>query len=106
MTKEEEEVIKELEENPSAMKCFAEALGMVIEEALKQRNETTEVKHGKWENVNIDYKVRYNMATMRCSICNRWNSKVYHYGNPVENVNYCPYCGAKMDTNENYVSEE
>lgn len=60
-----------------------------------------EVKHGKWECVNIDYDVQYvNIVTMRCPICKRWHSEIYFYGNPVENVNYCPHCGAKMDKGE------
>ena len=59
-----------------------------------------EVKHGKWECVNIDYDVRYNMVTMRCPICEKWHSEVYYYGNPTENINYCPHCGAKMDLEE------
>ena len=60
-------------------------------------DDVASIKHGKWECVQIDYDVRCNMATMRCPICKRWHSGVYHYGNPTEYVNYCSYCGARME---------
>ena len=71
-----------------------QAYKMAIE-ALKEH--VASVKHAKWECVRIDCDVRYDMVTMRCPICKRWHTGVYHYGYPTEFVNYCPYCGAKME---------
>lgn len=62
--------------------------------------DVAEVKHAKWECVDIDYDVRYNMVTMWCPICEKWHSEAYCYGNPTENINYCSHCGAKMDLKE------
>lgn len=59
-----------------------------------------EVKHAHWECVHIDYDVRYNMVTMWCPACEKWHSEAYCYGNPTENINYCPRCGAIMDGKE------
>ncbi len=79
---------------------LSRALDKIIEEYIKE-NDLEKVRHGKWECVHIDYDIRYNVVTMRCPICKRWHSEVYCYGNPTENVNYCSYCGAKMDGDKN-----
>lgn len=58
------------------------------------------VVHSKWEQVEVLYVTENpnNMpeaiASMFCPNCNRWHNEVYIYGNPIENVNFCPYCGA------------
>lgn len=45
--------------------------------------EAQPVRHGKWTDVN-----EYHIGT--CSVCgNRWGS--------VDEMHYCPNCGAKMD---------
>ena len=76
----------------------------------KSTTEVEEVRHGEWEDVSTNYSTElfdgeFEVATMKCSKCNRYHNEVYHYGNPTEFAHYCPNCGAKMDgkgkTNEN-----
>lgn len=62
------------------------------------------VVHGKWEHVNITYlddmdeeaREALAIASMFCPNCKRYHNEVYIYGNPTENVNFCPKCGADM----------
>lgn len=87
-----------------AMRAVSEAI--TIDGIIKYINEhaitdVQEVKHAHWEDVNIDYDVQCNMVTMWCPVCKKWHSKVYVYGNPTENINYCSYCGAIMNEKEN-----
>lgn len=54
--------------------------------------DAVEVKHGRWiEHPHIDYGGGYNGADYKCSICGF--NDVYD----IEDYNYCPKCGAKMD---------
>ena len=64
------------------------------------------VVRGKWEEVGIisvdvdddDEEHAFDMiATMRCSVCDRYHNEVHRYGNPIEMAQYCPNCGAKME---------
>jgi len=60
------------------------------------------VRHGEWERVEVIYPeenknaVPGAIASMFCPVCKRWHSEVYFYGNPIERVNYCNHCGARM----------
>jgi DNA-directed RNA polymerase subunit RPC12/RpoP len=60
-----------------------------------------EVKHGHWEEVETVSYEEHEVASMRCSECDRYHNEVYHYGDPTEMAHRCPYCGAKMDGKEN-----
>jgi hypothetical protein len=63
-----------------------------------------EVKRGKWEEVEVSYiedmydkgNLPEAIVSMYCPICERYHNEVYWYGNPTENINFCPNCGAKM----------
>lgn len=58
------------------------------------------VRHGEWEDVacyDAEEIGVTEIASMRCNKCERFHSTVYRYGNPIEMMNYCPFCGAKMD---------
>lgn len=59
------------------------------------------VVRGKWEEIEIHYCGRYTIVSMRCSECKRYHNEVYIYGNPVENVHFCPNCGADMRARAN-----
>ena len=58
------------------------------------------VVHSKWEQVEVLYaeddpkNMPEAVASMFCPKCKRYHNEVFFYGNPVENVNFCPYCGA------------
>ena len=62
-----------------------------------------EVARGKWEEVEVtDVSAKTNLpltaiASMRCSVCNRYHNEVYYYGDPTEIAHYCPNCGASME---------
>ena len=64
------------------------------------------VRHGAWERMEVIYPeenknaVPGAIASMFCPVCKRWHNEVYFYGNPIERVNYCNHCGAKMDANK------
>lgn len=63
--------------------------------------DAVEVRHGWWEDVEIvdEDIVAENhtmIASMFCPVCKRYASTVYHYGNPLDMMNYCPNCGAQM----------
>lgn len=58
--------------------------------------DVTEVKHGEWvedkSNSSQSKKVYY------CSLCNHWQAtKNQRQLNQIMYMNYCPYCGARMD---------
>ena len=56
---------------------------------------------GKWKDVSVHDNIRNIMiASMRCSVCERYHNEVYHYGNPTEMARFCPVCGAKMEVSE------
>lgn len=79
---------------------FDVALGyckcVLVEDIEKQPTaDVVEVRHGYWHLVN-------NCANegVYCSVCNK---KVYktNYANQKIKSNYCPNCGAKMDSVQN-----
>lgn len=55
-----------------------------------------EVRRGLWDKVTIEYNEAANMhiASMRCSVCKRYHSEIYTYGDPTEFLHYCNFCGA------------
>ena len=61
-----------------------------------------ENKYGKWESVEVFYVTEHPdntpeaIASMFCPNCKRYHNEVFFYGNPIENVNFCPRCGADM----------
>lgn len=55
-----------------------------------------EVKHGEWKEIQFATSW-YSVVSMKCSKCGKYHNEVFTYGNPTENINYCPNCGAKMD---------
>jgi len=67
--------------------------------------DVVEVRHGRWEQVEIlhvedlkeEDKDCISIASMFCPKCKRYHSEVYRYGSPTESVRYCPNCGAVMD---------
>lgn len=72
--------------------------------------DAVEVRHGRWEDVEIvdEDIVAENhtmIASMFCPVCKRYASTVYHYGNPLDMMNYCPNCGEKMDGKEEHYGE-
>lgn len=56
----------------------------------------------KWEQVSIDRLTDReingfdDVTSMFCPFCQRYHTVPYLYGNPVEYINYCPYCGKYM----------
>ena len=52
----------------------------------------------KWEQVEVTYDTMNveAVASMFCPKCKRYHNEVFFYGNPRENANYCPNCGASM----------
>lgn len=52
----------------------------------------------RWEEIQVEFAndTDLQIASMLCGNCRRWHNTVYHYGNPVEFANYCPFCGADM----------
>ena len=54
----------------------------------------------KWENVVVWEALIQDMAIaqMRCPMCKRYATHLFHlgYNNPLEGMNYCPYCGERM----------
>lgn len=58
----------------------------------------------KWERVEVipitEVNTPHAVASMYCPNCERYHNQVYFYGNPIENVNFCPYCGADMRDGE------
>ena len=62
------------------------------------------VVRGKWEEVEVSYiedmydkgNLPETIVSMYCPICERYHTEVYWYGNPTENINFCPNCGADM----------
>lgn len=55
------------------------------------------VRHGKWISVNMAY------GEYKCSVCEGMDSDCsdYYGSHGVLNQEYCPWCGAKMDGEEN-----
>ena len=73
---------------------------------MKVENEKLKAKaerRGKWEEVKITFQdempknYRPDIASMRCSACDRYYNFVYIYGDPRDFVHYCSFCGAKME---------
>lgn len=66
--------------------------------------DVVEVRHGRWEQVEILHVEDLNeedkncilIASMFCPKCKRYHNEVYLYGSPTEMVRYCPNCGADM----------
>ena len=60
------------------------------------------VVRSKWERIEVLYVTENpnNMpeaiVSMFCPECKRYHNEVFFYGNHVENVNFCCYCGADM----------
>ncbi len=55
------------------------------------------VKHGEWDITEDDYM---GLVLMHCSLCNEewcFEGKEEGIDMQLENFNYCPNCGAKMD---------
>ncbi len=73
--------------------------GMLDELEAIPAADVVEVRHGKWEQVEVrDYpNSNLMVASMWCPVCKRYHNEVYHYGNPTEMAHYCGFCGAKMD---------
>lgn len=64
---------------------------------LQPTADVVKVKHGEWE--KAQFVQRSGFRTVRdfiCGIC----GKVYAIEQPCNLMNYCPYCGAKMDGGE------
>lgn len=83
--------------------CRACGYGDVIDGAEDfPAADVREVVKAKWEDVHIDRLeiADLEVASMFCPNCNRWHNEVYHYGNPIEFANYCPFCGADMKAEE------
>lgn len=57
--------------------------------------DVVEVKHGKWiEYPHFNFEGSYSGANYKCSNCHF--DDIYD----LEDMNYCPNCGAKMDGKE------
>lgn len=56
------------------------------------------VVKASWEQVSVTYDTMEveAVATMFCPKCKRYHNEVFFYGNPRENANFCPNCGADM----------
>ena len=56
--------------------------------------DVVEVKHGKWKKPQfVAHRGFYEVKEFKCSVCD----KIYEVKQPCNLMNYCPYCGAKMD---------
>ena len=62
--------------------------------------DVVEVVRGKWEYVDIVYDGANKISSMRCSNCHKWHNEVFICGNPTDFVNYCSFCGAKMEVEQ------
>lgn len=61
-----------------------------------------EVRHGTWVKDNT-YK-NNSKEIYRCSVCNHWQSvKKDKHPNQIKFMNYCSFCGAKMDEFKLYI---
>lgn len=78
-----------------------------MEEAIAAwNNRSADVKpvvRGEWQQVEVHENKRHwadqnvsAIASMYCPKCKRYHNEVYFHGDPVENVNFCPNCGADM----------
>lgn len=56
--------------------------------------DVVEVKHGGW--YKSQFVQRSGFRTVKDFLCNRCE-KEYSVQQPSNPMNYCPYCGAKMD---------
>ena len=54
--------------------------------------EAEPVRHGRWEHERLPSTSGGSYAVVRCSVCE------YQY--PMNETNYCPNCGARMDGEE------
>lgn len=79
--------------------CSPRVMAYLVDELCKiHAADVRPVVRAKWEDVHIDRPeiADIEVASMFCPNCNRWYNKVYHYGNPIEFVNFCSFCGADM----------
>ena len=71
----------------------------LVEQSIPAADVRENVK-SKWEDVEITMITEDNapseIVSMFCPNCKRYHNEVYHYGNPIENANFCPNCGADM----------
>ena len=85
---------------------YKEALKMLLEKIEKApAADVVERRTGKWEEVEVDYisdmdKPPEAIASMFCPVCKRYANTIYFYGDPKENMNYCPYCGSKNEVGQ------
>lgn len=52
--------------------------------------EAEPVRHGKWEEGAFE-------NSKRCSVCQKYATKVHCHSEPIFDYERCPYCGAKLD---------
>lgn len=65
------------------------------EDAIKQSADVVEVRHGKWSHDYIKDGVEYDdWLNLHCTVCGETQRDAWG------KWNYCPYCGAKMDEEE------
>ena len=60
----------------------ADELAPLVKRLIEMMPTVDPVKHGHWEDENIDDQV-----IARCSVCNTWDTT---------RTPYCPHCGAYM----------
>lgn len=65
------------------------------------------IKHGKWVDIEVeDISTKTTLgikilASMWCNQCHRIHYELYYSKVPQVFASYCPYCGARMDGEEN-----
>jgi hypothetical protein len=73
---------------------WADLQHKALEEALSKvpTVDAVPVRHGRWINEGV-YGEGHSQCSIRCSnpLCN------FHYIGYLDDYNYCPNCGAKMD---------
>ena len=97
-----------IDENDWSYESPAECRG-VLEWAIAETEkmptaEVAEVKHGRWID---DYDV-YIGYMPRCSVCGKkiLYAVSFDLTGQKYQMNYCPNCGAKMDADDTYCTEE
>lgn len=63
----------------------------------QQTAEVQEVRHGHWIKNSLDNSRKFEYS---CSICGWSGVKNYDSYVDIHDFEYCPYCGAKMDEEE------
>ena len=61
-------------------------------------DETSDVKHGRWEEKTVSNCRAGEWQSARCSACGRYHTTPYLYY--FTDYKYCPSCGARMDLKE------